>query len=336
MGIYQTNEYVTFATEFTSGGELKSGLTVSVKAYSPAYGGAAYGVTNGAATEIVAGAGIYQYKMTVGDFNAVAYCVFSTTDPTVDKKVIVVQAQIAPAWVQHLDQNISSLPSASSMGALVWGAHTNDGPLVQPNSFGQALANVARQDPGNPIASAVWGTTSDQYAGYEGTFGSLLANPTPPPVTTDPLANKVPGSYAPDTAGYAMSKLLSSNAQLTSLVGTTVASLPLRAIRRGDGYKVSEGRALTWTLTDLPSNLSFTGATTYVSVGGDTLLFRKSATHVYDPALRTLVITLELAHDDTDPLVPATGLNYDLETDFGNGDVVTWGQGKMMVVADVR
>lgn len=198
---------LTFYAFYVASKVGKTGLTVTVDVYEQTTGTPI--VSGGSATEI--GGGLYYYTLASGSVDASgAYiAVFKTADSSVD------QQHIPALWVTdtellNLDAAVSSrLPTASYTAA-------------------PAAGTVADAILDDEEVSA--GVTVRQALAAAGS-------------AADPLLNAVPGSYAEDTGGYALGRLLAiSDAAVWSPVVADNEMTLVDAVQGG----LRPGQQLTW------------------------------------------------------------------------------------------
>ena len=370
--LYTINEDVFFHAIFMSGGIGKTGLTdITVIVYdengsvkTPSFGG--YGI-------IEIGHGLYrsafrggftaqQSDGTAGKF----FAVFATADTTVTAKEVWDVVQVYPTWMKSYFTSFGQMASPASIFAQDLTSYINF-PASYPNkagmligklskyldataatfpagSVGSALGNLdatvssrldtssyAASPTTSQIAYQVWEESTADHT-TPGTTGNKLASGS----GSDPLTAILPGIYAPNMAGAALSSLIFNSPHLVPLPGLSTVKLPDQKIRRGDSYQLAEGRALHFVFSNLPQGLDFTGAIINLHVGGDTLVITKAATSViFNPATSTLSVAIELTKTDTTTPTPNT-YDCDVEVTFANGNILTLGAGKFVIEKDVR
>lgn len=112
----QIGNALTFVAFYTEDGVGKTGLTVTVDVYGPAYTKI---VTDGVVTAI--GGGLYRYTLASVSVTAEgAYsAVFKTADVTVDQKHVPALWTVGKAGVEHLDADLTDIKAKTdTIGAL--------------------------------------------------------------------------------------------------------------------------------------------------------------------------------------------------------------------------
>lgn len=165
--IAQLGESLVFRAMYVASKQGKTGLAVTVDVYSPA---GVKVVTGAAATEV--GDGVYAYTLagasvdTAGEYVAI----FKTVDTTVEQQHMPALWVAGRAGVEHLDADVSSMPSSGSIADAVM-----DESLSAHNTSGTAGAALNKIGTGiittvSPVAQSgdVTLVRGDDYSATDG------------------------------------------------------------------------------------------------------------------------------------------------------------------------
>jgi hypothetical protein len=159
---------------------------------------------------------------------------------------------------------------------------------------------------------------------------SYGAPPSAAAISTQVWSEPIPGSFTDTQAGGILANLTSAEITVTS---PTTSGGDFTIIR-GDAYPSTKNRSIIWTITGVLASLNFATATTRFKARFRTgTIFSKTVSAVLNAS--TLTITLELTSTETAAFTDSH-YSFDLETVFSDGDPVTWLQGSMSVLNDVR
>jgi len=214
-------------------------------------------------------------------------------------------------------------PDPTAIATAVRGELTAELALIDAaTSTRLAAADYTAPPTAAAIADQVWDEAAADHAAAL-TTGALLAAGA---VTgADPLANQVPSSYAPGTAGAALGRIVGAQVTLVSpvtAVGTTINLL------YGDDYYQADGRALSFVNLNGPV---LTGGTVLLRVVSAAGLV--SLTGVITDA-HTCYVEVTAAQIAT---IGAGVWSYNLEATLAtSAHVVTLVAGDMIVSRDVR
>lgn len=254
-------------------------------------------VTDGSAVEL--GGGLYYYSLSSGSTGTEGeyIAVFKTATTAVDMQHVPSLWTIGRAGIENLNSPIGSLPSAPFIADTVW-----DEILAGHLGAGSAGERL-------------------QAAGAAG----------------DPLASQVPGTYAVNSAGWAIGRMI-TQAIINTYIGKAVIGSKVEIVR-GDAYMNVDGRALDFIdynniWPDL-TGASITFTAKYTNPRGGTAPFSRSGT-VLTATGNSKRVMVELPSSVTSGLKPGTeNYDYDVQAILASGNPATLARGKMTVLDDI-
>jgi hypothetical protein len=348
----QTGNAITFYAQFIVSGAAGTGLTITCTVYKGSDGTAI--VTAQSATEI--GGGVYKYTLASGSVPAEddLVAVFNEAAATADQTDVPSMWSVGKAGIENLDASIQTADTAidsavTAIGALDTKHDATDAALAVVDGNVDDVETLLNTVDGKvdlqatAVALAALDTKHDAtdvaLAVVDGNVDDIETAVAAIP-TTDPLLAAVPGSYAQNTAGWALGQIGSAVITVTTPLAVDGSTLSLV---RGDDYLVAEGRALTFTSTgweDLtsadPIELTIRRRAEAFGSGSDPVIFTVED-HVASRSVggATQSITFEFPAASTNNLLPGTSTGkYDIQATLASGAIVTLLTGVVSVTED--